>query len=99
MTCSKTYNYSGNIDKLVSDLKQAVESSGGTFNGDSTSGEAYGSNPVDYHLKYSYNSSVKDLTITILEKPFYVSCEKALEAIEDYLQNYDPIVILRLLEK
>lgn len=93
--CNLEFDFKGDKSKLINELKKAVESSGGTFNGDKDKGECYGSSPVKYHLEYEFQS-IK-LIIRILKKPVYISCSLIESTITQFLKNFNKQLIINLI--
>ncbi|MCA0933102.1 hypothetical protein LCM02_11610 [Lutimonas saemankumensis] len=87
--CEIKLKFQGDKIKLIDDLRNSVENTGGTFSGDYTSGSVQGTSPFEYNFEYLFTSG--HLNINIVEKPFYVSCdfieEKLIEVLSEYKWN------------
>ena len=80
MACDFSIPFSGDAETVLTKARNAVQSQGGTFNGDSNSG--------DFHVSVfgnkivgNYTVSEQTLNINITDKPFMVPCS----AIENFL--------------
>ncbi|HET7896677.1 MAG TPA: hypothetical protein VFL47_03390 [Flavisolibacter sp.] len=80
MACDFSIPFSGNAEAVLAKARNAVQSQGGSFNGDTNSG--------DFHVSVfgnkivgSYTVSEQTLNINITDKPFMVPCS----AIENFL--------------
>ena len=73
MKCNLEFNFQGEPEKLVQELKKAVIENNGVYKGDNQIGECYGKSPIEYHLEYSFVERPNFLTIKILTKPFNLS--------------------------
>ncbi len=82
MACNFSIPVPGNAEQLLSKAKNAVQSQGGTFEGDLNSGNfqvtAFGNT-----IAGSYGMSGDQMNITITDKPFLLSCGM----IESYLKS------------
>ena len=87
--CELKFEFSGDNTKLVDDLRDSVESGGGTFSGNYERGECHGSSPVKYKFDYTFSSNSDELLINIQQKPFYISCKLIEDSIKEYLKKYD----------
>ncbi len=71
--CNFTIPFSGNADEIFTKAKNVVESQGGFFAGDASSGnfsiEVFGNK-----IAGDYSVAGSDLTINITDKPFFVPC-------------------------
>jgi hypothetical protein len=79
--CNFSITFSGSAEQMFQKAKSAVEGQGGSFNGDSTSGNftvnVFGA------IKGSYQVSGQTLNIVIEDKPMMIPCS----AIENVLKN------------
>ncbi|HET7896560.1 MAG TPA: hypothetical protein VFL47_02795 [Flavisolibacter sp.] len=80
MACDFSIPFSGDAETVLTKARNAVQSQGGTFNGDTNSG--------DFHVSVfgnkivgNYTVSEQTLNINITDKPFMVPCS----AIENFL--------------
>ena len=78
--CNFNINFSGSAEEILSKAKNAVESQGGAFDGDSNSGTFHVS-LLSNTVSGSYRVEGSNLQLTITEKPMFVPCN----AIESYL--------------
>ncbi|MES2795192.1 MAG: hypothetical protein V4683_04455, partial [Bacteroidota bacterium] len=82
-------NYPGNSNDFVIKAKNAINTKGGVFIGDSTKGAftlktAIGAVQGNYQVLPVTSSGQTDVAITITKKPFIVSMKKIQEVISDY---------------
>lgn len=70
------------LEPLVEKARKAVESQGGTFNGDIHAGN-FDVTVMGNHASGSYQVVEKELHVQINEKPFFVPCS----SIENYLRQ------------
>lgn len=82
MACNFSIPFSVPAQEILSKAKNAVESQGGIFNGDETSG-SFSVTVFGNTIKGSYINSGNKLQITIDSKPMFVSCGM----IESFLKN------------
>ncbi|MBD0332528.1 MAG: hypothetical protein ICV66_07720 [Chitinophagaceae bacterium] len=80
--CNFTIPFTGDSQKVLNQARSAVQSQGGTFNGDANSGNfkvaVFGNK-----IEGSYTVSGQNLNITIDSKPFFVPCN----TIENFLSK------------
>lgn len=71
--CNFTIPFSGNADEIFTKAKNVVESQGGIFTGDASSGnfsiEVFGNK-----IAGDYAVDGNNLSINITDKPFFVPC-------------------------
>lgn len=72
MACNFKIPFSGSAQQVLNMAKSAVESQGGNFNGDESSGDFQVS--VMGTIKGSYTVMGNELAISIDSKPMFVSC-------------------------
>lgn len=81
-TCKFSIPFSGSANLILSKAKASVESQGGAFNGDESTGDfdlsVFGNNIRGY-----YSVTGQDLNIVIESKPFLIPCS----TIESFLKN------------
>ena len=70
--CNFSIEFSGSADDVYSRAKAAVEKQGGTFSGDSSSGQF--SINVFGNISGNYSVSGNQLQISIEEKPMMIPC-------------------------
>jgi len=84
MSCQFSINYPGPKDEIIQKLQQAVVSTGGRFNGDTSNGMFEGNTPVgDFSGRYTINGDTVDVVID--KKPWLVSCSRIESEINNYL--------------
>lgn len=74
------------LEMQLQNVRSAIESSGGRFNGDTQSGTFFGNVPLLGSFRGKYLIAGGRLTITIIDKPFLVSCRTAESKIRDYFK-------------
>lgn len=82
MACDFSLPFSGNAEDVLAKAKKAVQSQGGNFNGDTTSGD-FDVSVFGNKIVGNYTVAGQDLQIRITDKPFMVPCS----AIESFLKN------------
>lgn len=83
MACNFSIPFSGAPEQVLSNARSAVQSQGGTFEGDATSG-AFDVTVFSNTIKGSYTVNGQSLDIVIDTKPFFVPCS----TIEGYLKSH-----------
>lgn len=82
MACDFQIPFTGSADEVVVKARNAVQSQGGNFSGDASTGTfdvtAFGNT-----IKGSYTVAGTDLNIIIDSKPFFLPCS----TIEGFLKN------------
>ena len=82
MACEFSMPFSGDADTVLAKAKKAVQSQGGNFSGDATSGDfdvsVFGNKMVG-----TYTVAGQTLNILITDKPFLIPCS----TIEGFLKN------------
>lgn len=82
MACDFKIPFTGSADEVLNKAKNAVQSQGGNFSGDSSTGNfdvtAFGNT-----IKGSYSVAGSDLNIIIDSKPFFLPCN----TIEGFLKS------------
>lgn len=68
---SFSVTFTGSAEETVAKARQAIEKSGGTFNGDATKGELVASTPAG-KVKGNYRVEGQNLVMDITDKPFVV---------------------------
>lgn len=81
--CIINLPFSGDPEPFIQQVRSQVSNFGGKFEGDSNSGSIYVSTPLG-KVAGTYQISSSIVTITITEKPMFISCGK----IEDLLKSY-----------
>lgn len=82
MSCQFSLPFSGTPDAVLQKAKNAVQSQGGTFNGDASKGD-FKVSVFGNSIAGSYTVSGDQLNVDITDKPFLIPCS----AIEGYLKN------------
>lgn len=82
MACNFSIPFSGLPDQVLGKARSAVQSQGGAFEGDTTSG-VFDVTVFGNTIKGSYSIAGQNLNIIIEDKPFFVPCS----TIEGYLKN------------
>ena len=82
MACNFSIPFSGRPDEVLSKARSAVQSQGGNFEGDATTG-VFGVTVFGNTIKGSYTVDGQNLVIVIDTKPFFVPCS----TIEGYLKS------------
>ena len=82
MACRFSIPFTGNATDILSKAKTAIQSQGGTLNGDNSGGE-FDVSVFGNTLKGSYSIAGSDLDIVIESKPFLIPCS----SIESFLKN------------
>lgn len=73
--CSFSIGFSGEAEALVKRAQLAVGQAGGSFTGNDTSGQMVVKTPIGT-VSASYTVSEQQINITILKKPFLLSCKR-----------------------
>lgn len=81
MACDFSIPFSGNTDAVLAKAKNAVQSQGGNFNGDTNSGD-FNVSVFGNKIAGTYTVNGQTLQIAITDKPFMVPCS----AIEGFLK-------------
>ena len=82
MACDFNIPFTGPAAEILNKAKNAVESQGGTFNGDENAGN-FDVSVFGNTIKGSYTNAESQLKIVIDSKPMFVSCGM----IESFLKN------------
>lgn len=82
MSCTFTIPFSGEPGVILGKAKEAIEKQGGQFSGNENEGSFHVS-VLSNTIAGSYTVAGKDLTLTITDKPFFLSCS----AIEGLLRS------------
>lgn len=82
MACNFDIPFTGPAQEILSKAKNTVESQGGTFTGDETSG-SFDVSVFGNTIKGSYTNQDSQLKIVIDSKPIFVTCGM----IEGFLKN------------
>jgi hypothetical protein len=82
--CDFPIPFSGNPEVLVERASKAISSIGGTFTGDTSSGQFFLSTPIGKIIG-SYVVEGQALNIHIEEKPFFLSCGQIEEQLKKAL--------------
>ena len=80
--CNFSIPYQGSPDKMINKAKAAVQSQGGTFNGDNNAGN-FQVSVFGNSIAGSYSVTEINLNIVIDSKPFLIPCS----AIESFLKK------------
>ena len=81
MSCQFSIPVTGSIETMLSKARKSVESQGGEFNGDTSSGSF--TVKVMGAIEGSYIVAGNELQITIHSKPMFIPCA----TIESFLKN------------
>lgn len=73
MSCKFQLPFSVPAESALEKAKSAVESQGGTFNGDTTSGD-FELTVFGNHIKGNYTIEGQLLNLEVTDKPFFVPC-------------------------
>jgi len=79
-TCEFKVPFKGSAEEIMNKAKDAVESQGGTFNGDLVAGD-FNVSLLSNKVSGKYVVEGNEMTLTIFEKPMFVPCS----AIESFL--------------
>jgi hypothetical protein len=82
MACDFSIPFSGNADAALAKARNAVQSQGGNFNGDTNSGD-FNVSVFGNKIVGNYTVRGQTLHINITDKPFMVPCS----AIESFLKS------------
>lgn len=82
MSCNFKIPFSGQAEEVLNKAKSTVQSQGGNFSGDATSGN-FDVTVFGNTIKGSYTVAGPELNIVINEKPFLLPCA----TIEGYLKS------------
>lgn len=82
MACDFSIPFSGNAEAVLSKARNAVQSQGGNFSGDTSSGE-FTVSVFGNKIAGNYVVSGQSLNVKITDKPFIVPCS----AIENFLMG------------
>ncbi len=87
-SCPATpYNFNCSAATLVNAAQQEITSNGGTFNGNTSSGEFSISITIVGTIAGNYTISGQVITITITQKPFLISCSSIQTHIQEYING------------
>jgi hypothetical protein len=75
-------NFKGSATDLISKIKHEAEKAGGTLNGDSSSGSVSFKIPGAGKMEITYSVKEELITISIIEKPFFIPCSAIQPAAE-----------------
>jgi hypothetical protein len=73
--CDFTFPFTVSPENLIRKVDKAITGIGGTFSGDTNTGEFALSTPVG-KISGSYRTEGQALQVHIGEKPFFVSCDQ-----------------------
>ncbi|RYY96759.1 MAG: hypothetical protein EOO11_12645 [Chitinophagaceae bacterium] len=82
MSCNFSLPISGEPQATLDKARKAVQSQGGTFNGDTNAGD-FSVSVFGNNISGSYTVAGGSMAVVISEKPFLLPCS----AIEGYLKN------------
>ncbi|AWI25890.1 hypothetical protein [Flavobacterium pallidum] len=82
--CQFTISFTQSAAELVATAKKAIEDRGGTFSGDTASGDFKLNNPI--RIKGRYTLSGQNIDIVITDKPMLVPCSMIKNKLQEYLQ-------------
>jgi len=82
MACRFTIPFTGNAIDVLSKAKTAIQSQGGTLNGDDSVGD-FNVSVFGNTINGTYSVAGSDLDIVIQSKPFLIPCS----SIESFLKN------------
>lgn len=82
--CQFSIPFTGSAEEVFNNAKSAVEKQGGTFNGNSTTGNF--SIQVFGTIKGSYQVSGQQLDITIDDKPMMIPCSAIESALKGQIR-------------
>lgn len=81
-----TLEVEDDLESRLANVKSGIESSGGRFAGDLKFGTFSGNVPLLGSFQGQYEVTGSQVTITITDKPFLVSCHTAESKIRDYFR-------------
>lgn len=84
--CNFSIEFSSTADMLVQKAKSAIAQTGGTFNGDQSTGSFDISTPLG-KVSGTYTVEGQRFNISIQDKPFLVGCGKIESTLREYLQS------------
>jgi hypothetical protein len=79
-TCEFKVSFKESAEEIMNKAKSAVESQGGTFNGDLVAGD-FNVSLLSNKVSGKYSVEGNEMTLTIFEKPMFIPCN----AIESFL--------------
>ncbi len=80
--CNITIDFNGDPDQLIMSAEQAISGAGGSFSGNNSEGKFAINSPLG-KVSGTYTVLGQSFNISIIDKPFLVSCSK----IEDELRK------------
>jgi hypothetical protein len=86
MACNFTQTFTGTADAFIAVLKTQVETNGGSFTGDSSSG-SFTVPVLGADVEGTYTISGQDLDVIINKKPFFASCGAIQKFIASHIPN------------
>ncbi len=73
MACNFSIPFTGSAQNVLNKAKSAVQSQGGTFNGDETGGN-FSVSVLGNTIAGSYTVTGQNMSIVITDKPFLIPC-------------------------
>ena len=84
--CNFSISFTGSAEDLITKAKTAVGNAGGNFSGDASQGTFSISTPAG-KISGNYTVSGQNFSVTVSEKPFFVSCEMIETQLRKYLSE------------
>jgi hypothetical protein len=82
--CDFPLEFAGSHDELMNQARQAIQSVGGSFNGDAAAGAFELKTPLGT-VKGNYSIQEKAIRVQITEKPLLLSCGRIEAELRSYL--------------
>jgi hypothetical protein len=83
--CQFSISFSGDPETLIQRVRQEIERARGTFSGDSTQGN-FGVKTGLGSIEGNYQIAGQAISITITDKPFFISCERIEKELTGYMR-------------
>jgi hypothetical protein len=84
--CNFQLPFSGNSAELLRKVKQGIEKTGGTFNGDKTSDSFSVKSQFIGKVECTYSINDQNVNIIITKKPLYIGCKKIKKELQRLLK-------------
>ena len=84
MACNFSINFTGSVEPLIAKASSAITGAGGSFTGDTGSGQFYISTPVG-KVAGSFSVVGQAISFSISDKPFLLGCGRIEEELRKYL--------------
>jgi hypothetical protein len=84
MSCKFTIHYPQHKEELVAKLQDAILTTGGQFEGDTSEGRFHGNTPIG-SFEGNYVITGDDIEVDVIKKPFLISCSRIESEIKKYL--------------